>query len=108
MANMLAQSLALALGKQDENPARSFPGNRPNVVLMADRLTPKTMGALLAIYEHKIAFQGFCWHINSFDQEGVQLGKVLAQRLLAILGQPEHGQVELSLEATMLREARLL
>jgi glucose-6-phosphate isomerase len=108
MANMLAQSLALALGKQDENPVRCFPGNRPNVVLIADRLTPRTMGALLAIYEHKIAFQGFCWHINSFDQEGVQLGKVLAQRLLAILAKPELGQDELSLEAIMLREARLL
>lgn len=108
MANMLAQSLALALGKQDENPARFFPGNRPNVVLVADRLTPKTMGALLAIYEHKIAFQGFCWHINSFDQEGVQLGKVLAQRLLAILAKPDLGHDEFSLEVTMLREARLL
>lgn len=108
VANMLAQSLALALGKQDENPARYFPGNRPNVVLMAERLTPRTMGALLAIYEHKIAFQGFCWNINSFDQEGVQLGKVLAQRLLAILAQPEQGQDALSLETAMLREARLL
>lgn len=108
VANMLAQSLALAQGKQDENPARCFPGNRPNLVLMADRLTPKTMGALLAMYEHKIAFQGFCWHINSFDQEGVQLGKVLAQRLLAILAQAEHGHDALLLEKAMLQEARLL
>lgn len=107
MANMLAQSLALALGKQDENPARCFPGNRPNVVLLAERLTPKTMGSLLAIYEHKIAFQGFCWHINSFDQEGVQLGKVLAQRLLAILAQSPRGNDDCSLEASILREARI-
>ena len=75
VANMLAQSLALAVGQESENPARRFPGNRPNLLLVADRLTAKTMGALLAIYEHKIAFQGFCWNINSFDQEGVQLGK---------------------------------
>lgn len=85
MANMLAQSLALAMGKADGNPVRYFPGNRPNSVLIADQLTPRTMGALLAIYEHRIAFQGFCWNINSFDQEGVQLGKVLANRLLEII-----------------------
>lgn len=108
VANMLAQSLALAMGKQDDNPARCFPGNRPNTVLITDRLTPKTMGALLAIYEHKIAFQGFCWHINSFDQEGVQLGKVLAQHLLAILAQPDRQQEGLTLERIMLREAGVL
>ena len=85
VANMLAQSLALATGKRDANPNKAFPGNRPNSVLMADRLTPRTMGALLALFEHRIAFQGFCWHINSFDQEGVQLGKVLATQLLAIM-----------------------
>lgn len=81
-ANMLAQALALALGKQDANPNKCFAGNRPSSVLIADRLTPQTMGALLAIFEHRIAFQGFCWNINSFDQEGVQLGKLLATRLL--------------------------
>lgn len=81
-ANMLAQALALALGKQDINPNKAFAGNRPSAVLLADRLTPETMGALLALFEHRIAFQGFCWNINSFDQEGVQLGKVLAKDLL--------------------------
>ena len=85
VANMLAQSLALAAGKRDANPNRAFPGNRPNSVLIAERLTPRTMGALLALYEHRVAFQGFCWNINSFDQEGVQLGKVLATQLLAIM-----------------------
>ena len=85
VANMLAQSLALAAGKRDANPNRAFPGNRPNSVLIAERLTPRTMGALLALYEHRIAFQGFCWNINAFDQEGVQLGKVLATQLLAIM-----------------------
>jgi glucose-6-phosphate isomerase len=82
IANMLAQSLALALGRNHENPNRYFPGNRPNSVLLSDRLTPFAMGALLALYEHRIVFQGFCWNINSFDQEGVQLGKNLATRLL--------------------------
>jgi glucose-6-phosphate isomerase len=81
-ANLLAQSIALATGQKNENPNRSFAGNRPNSVLLADRLTPRTMGALLAIYEAKVVFQGFIWNINSFDQEGVQLGKVLANKLL--------------------------
>jgi glucose-6-phosphate isomerase len=86
VANMLAQSLALATGQDHANPNKRFAGNRPNSVLLADRLTPQTMGTLLALYENKIAFQGFCWNINSFDQEGVQLGKVLAGRLLAEIG----------------------
>lgn len=82
LANLLAQVLALAGGKQDANPNRTFPGNRPSSLLMAERLTPGVMGELLAIYENKIAMQGFIWNINSFDQEGVQLGKKLAGALL--------------------------
>jgi glucose-6-phosphate isomerase len=82
LANLLAQSLALATGRQQENPNQCFAGNRPNSLLLAPRLTPFTMGALLAIYEAKIVLQGFIWNINSFDQEGVQLGKVLANQLL--------------------------
>ncbi len=82
LANLLAQSLALATGRDHDNPNRRFAGNRPNCLLVAPRLTPFTMGALLAIYEAKIALQGFIWNINSFDQEGVQLGKVLANQLL--------------------------
>lgn len=85
VANMLAQSLALATGRAHVNPNKRFAGNRPSSVLIADRLTPASMGTLLALYENKIVFQGFCWNINSFDQEGVQLGKVLAGRLLDIL-----------------------
>lgn len=85
IANLLAQSLALAGGKVSTNPNRTFRGNRPNSVLLSERLTPGTMGELLAIYEHKIAFQGFIWNINSFDQEGVQLGKQLAVKLLSHL-----------------------
>ncbi len=105
VANMLAQSLALALGQESENPARRFSGNRPNLVLLADRLTAKTMGALLAIYEHKIAFQGFCWNINSFDQEGVQLGKVLATKLLQVMGGHPLTQDGKSVEEMLLKQA---
>jgi glucose-6-phosphate isomerase len=82
VANLLAQSLALAVGQTHSNPNKRFPGNRPNTVILADRLTPRAMGGLLALYENKVALQGFIWNINSFDQEGVQLGKVLATRLL--------------------------
>ena len=85
LANMLAQSLALAQGREHENPNKHFPGNRPSILLIGDQLTPYSMGALLALYEHRIVFQGFCWNINSFDQEGVQLGKILANRILAEL-----------------------
>ncbi len=89
IANLLAQSMALAIGKDDVNPNKRFPGNKVNVILMANRLTPKSMGALLALYEAKIVFQGFCWNINSFDQEGVQLGKVLAGEILGAMSGKE-------------------
>ncbi|MCL2458595.1 MAG: glucose-6-phosphate isomerase [Desulfobulbus sp.] len=107
IANMLAQSLALALGRQIDNPARRFSGNRPNSVLIADRLTPYAMGALLAIYEHRIAFQGFCWNINSFDQEGVQLGKILATRLLDLIAGRTAPEEVNPLEESMLKQARI-
>ncbi len=82
LANLLAQSLALATGQTSSNPNKVFPGNRPNSLLMGQKLTPYVLGALLAYYEAKIVFQGFFWNINSFDQEGVQLGKVLANSIL--------------------------
>lgn len=96
VANLLAQSVALATGKLDDNPNRRFPGNRPSSLIIADCLTPAVMGALLAVYEAKIVFQGFSWNINSFDQEGVQLGKVLATRFLASMteGQKRQGSLE--------------
>lgn len=78
LSNMLAQSVALASGQVNDNPNKFFPGNRPNRILLSSRLDAFTMGAILSYYEHKVAFQGFIWNINSFDQEGVQLGKVLA------------------------------
>ena len=78
LANLLAQAVALATGQRSYNPGKVFEGNRPSRILLAERLDPMTMGALLSYYEHAAAFQGFIWNINSFDQEGVQLGKVLA------------------------------
>lgn len=82
-ANMLAQSIALAKGEKSDHPNKYFSGNRPSSILVARQLTPYILGALLAFYEHKIVFQGFCWGINSFDQEGVSLGKALTHQILA-------------------------
>ena len=82
LANLFAQSIALAQGQISDNPNKYFPGNRPNRVLLAKRLDPFTLGAILSYYEHKVAFQGFIWNINSFDQEGVQLGKEIALKIL--------------------------
>jgi glucose-6-phosphate isomerase len=76
------QSIAFATGQKCDNPNKKCPGNRPNSILIAEKLTPFTMGALLAYYENKVAFQGFIWNINSFDQEGVQLGKRLANKFI--------------------------
>ena len=82
-ANVAAQIMAFACGKQDENPNKSFEGGRPSSIIVGEQLTPESLGALLAHFENKVMFQGFCWNLNSFDQEGVQLGKVLAKRVLA-------------------------
>ncbi|EPP34470.1 phosphoglucose isomerase family protein [Chlamydia ibidis] len=84
-ANMVAQSIALAKGKFSDNPNKNFDGNRPSSLLVAKQLDPYTLGLLLAFYEHKIVFQGFCWGINSFDQEGVTLGKEIANQVLNIM-----------------------
>lgn len=82
-ANLIAQIVAYAKGKQDSNPNKTFQGERPSSLIYGDKLTPAALGALLAHYENKIMFQGFCWNVNSFDQEGVQLGKVLTSQVLA-------------------------
>jgi len=91
LANLLAQMVALAAGQDSANPNRKFAGNRPSSLLLAGQLTPKVMGAILAVYEAKIVFQGFIWNINSFDQEGVQLGKVLAKRFLTAMAASSDG-----------------
>lgn len=88
LSNLFAQIMALAVGQESSNPNRIFRGNRPSSLLFGDQLTPKVMGAILAVYEAKIVFQGFFWNINSFDQEGVQLGKVLATRFLTAMAAP--------------------
>ena len=82
-ANVAAQIVAFACGKKDEDINKSFAGGRPSSIIIGEQLTPETLGALLAHFENKIMFQGFLWNVNSFDQEGVQLGKVLAKRVLA-------------------------
>ena len=82
-ANVAAQIMAFACGKQDNDPNKSFDGGRPSSIIIGEQLTPESLGALLAHFENKVMFQGFCWNVNSFDQEGVQLGKVLAKRVLA-------------------------
>ncbi|MBK9178257.1 MAG: glucose-6-phosphate isomerase [Acidimicrobiales bacterium] len=100
MANCLAQAEALAFGKTAEEvaaegvapelvPHRTFPGNRPSTTILADRLTPYVLGQLVALYEHKVFTQGAVWGINSFDQWGVELGKVLATRIIPELESPD-------------------
>jgi len=91
-ANFIAQTEALAFGKTGDEvaaegvppelvPHRTFAGNHPTNTILADRLDPRTLGALVALYEHKVFTQGTVWGINSFDQWGVELGKKLAQRI---------------------------
>ena len=93
IANVLAQAEALAFGRTPEQvkaegiaewlvPHRVFDGNRPSNTILAERLTPGTLGKLVALYEHSVFTQGAIWQIDSFDQWGVELGKVLAQRII--------------------------
>jgi glucose-6-phosphate isomerase len=100
MANLFAQAEALAFGKTADEaraegvseelvPHRTFPGNRPTSVILADRLTPATLGALVALYEHSVFTQGAIWQIDAFDQWGVELGKVLANRIIPELAAPD-------------------
>lgn len=94
LSNLFAQSLALAQGQDHSNPNKSFTGNRPSRILLAKQLDPMNLGSLIAYYEHQVVFQGFLWSINSFDQEGVQLGKKLANRFLNAY-QKQHQQFPL-------------
>jgi glucose-6-phosphate isomerase len=99
MANVFAQTEALAFGKTPEEvkaegtpdwlvPHRTFDGNRPTSIILAERLAPETLGTLVALYEHSVFTQGTLWHIDSFDQWGVELGKVLASRIVPELESP--------------------
>jgi glucose-6-phosphate isomerase len=85
LANVLAQSQALMQGQADPGGHRDFPGNRPSTVLVLDALTPDSLGALLALQEHRVFVSGALWGIDSFDQWGVELGKVLAKDIEARL-----------------------
>ncbi len=98
-ANLTAQIVAFALGKEDTNPNKNFPGQRPSSLIYGNRLGPEALGALLAHYENKVMFQGLIWNINSFDQEGVQLGKVLTGK---VLGDPEKRDAVLTSYAGLL------
>jgi glucose-6-phosphate isomerase len=82
-ANLAAQIVAFAKGQDDANRNREFPGGRPSSLIYGKRLCPAALGSLLAHFENKVMFQGFVWNINSFDQEGVQLGKILTKKVLA-------------------------
>ena len=82
-ANVAAQIVAFACGKADDNNNKNFEGGRPSSIIIGEQVNPASLGALLAHFENKVMFQGFLWNLNSFDQEGVQLGKVLAKRVLA-------------------------
>jgi glucose-6-phosphate isomerase len=103
IANLFAQTEALAFGKTSEEvraegvpafqvPHRTFPGNRPSNTILAPKLTPRVLGQLVALYEHRVFTQGTIWRINSFDQWGVELGKALASRIepeLTAAAEPE-------------------
>jgi glucose-6-phosphate isomerase len=104
MANLFAQTEALAFGKTREEveaegvPAhqvthRTFPGNHPTNTILAPALTPRVLGQLVALYEHKVFTQGTVWHINSFDQWGVELGKALASRIMSELESSEEPEL---------------
>jgi glucose-6-phosphate isomerase len=101
-ANLIAQTEALAFGKTADEvraegveerlvPHRTFPGNRPSNTILAERLTPASLGSLVALYEHSVFTQGVVWGIDSFDQWGVELGKVLAKRVAAELEGEDDG-----------------
>ena len=116
LANGLAQSQALMLGRSTEEalaeqpqaPAgaaidaatlaahRTFPGNRPSTTLLLERLTPRSLGALIALYEHRVFTAGVVWGIDSFDQWGVELGKGLGNRLLPLFAAPPGADADLS------------
>ncbi|MEM7729251.1 MAG: glucose-6-phosphate isomerase [Pseudomonadota bacterium] len=114
LANCFAQSEALMLGKDEAAvraetpghedlealaPQKAFPGNRPSTTLTLEALTPEALGALIALYEHKVFVQGVIWGINSFDQWGVELGKILAGTILEELGNGRAGTHDASTDA---------
>jgi len=119
LANVLAQGEALAFGKTPEEvkgegspdwlvPHRTFSGNRPSNTLLLERLTPAALGKLVALYEHSVFTQGTIWHIDSFDQWGVELGKVLAKRIIPELSAPQPALAHDSSTNNLIRRYRKL
>jgi glucose-6-phosphate isomerase len=120
VANMFAQSEALAFGKTAGQvraegiperlvPHRVFEGNRPSTTILMERLTPDALGKLVALYEHSVFTQGAIWRIDSFDQWGVELGKVLAQRIVPeVEGAPEPALAHDSSTNSLIRRYRRL
>jgi glucose-6-phosphate isomerase len=120
MANVFAQTEALAFGKTVEQvktegtpdwliPHRVFEGNRPSSTILMDRLTPAALGKLIALYEHSVFTQGVIWNVDSFDQWGVELGKVLAQRIIPELESPAEPKLKHdSSTNTLIRRYRTL
>ncbi len=117
-ANLLAQSEALAFGRTSAEvvasgvetalvPHRTFPGNIPTTTILAPRLTPSVLGQLIALYEHKVAAQGFLWGINSFDQWGVELGKALATTIAGEIADGSDGDHDSSTTALLRRYREL-
>jgi glucose-6-phosphate isomerase len=105
MANLFAQSEALAFGKTADEvkqegiadwlvPHRTFEGNRPSTTILIDSLSPAALGKLIALYEHLVFTQGAIWQLDSFDQWGVELGKVLAQRIVPELESDSEPELE--------------
>ena len=104
LANLLAQTEALANGQASDDPHRRYPGNRPSTLLLLDALTPHSLGMLVALYEHSVYMQSVLWGINAFDQFGVELGKQVANRLLpAVQGE---GEADDPVTRELLREIR--
>ena len=124
VANALAQSRTMMRGRSAEEVSRemgprdagdllaaahrALPGNQPTTTIVYDRLTPEVLGALVALYEHKVFVQGVCWGVNSFDQWGVELGKEIARDILARLeGKGGRGEVDASTAGLLRRVLRL-
>ena len=105
LANVLAQAQALMQGKEDAGGHKHFTGNRPSTFLLLDRLEPQSLGALIALYEHRVFCAGALWGINSFDQWGVELGKVLAKDIAPRLASGDTGGLDASTAALLRRLA---
>ena len=103
LANAIAQAQALMQGKADAGGHKNFVGNRPSTFILLDALTPETLGALIALYEHRVFVSGVLWGINSFDQFGVELGKVLAKDIEPRLASGDAGELDASTVGLILK-----